>query len=85
MHSPELYQMIEECIYTVGFSEKQTFIALRRDGCVISKRGLQSIRKEKGWIRRLDNEGERLKLLERAEQALLSISEVSRAQFTGGT
>jgi hypothetical protein len=71
--------MIEECIYTLGFSEKQTFIALRRDGYVISKRGLQSIRKEKGWIRRLGDEGERLKLLERAEQALLSISEESNA------
>ncbi|KAJ9129682.1 Integrase core domain protein [Pleurostoma richardsiae] len=84
VETPELIQKIEDYMFRIGLTEKQLLIVLRREGFSISRAGLQRIRLNRGWRRRIDDPEERLALLEKATEALLSMTDQSNALASYG-
>lgn len=79
--TPELIETVRDLIFRVGLTEKQTISVLQRQGWPITKRGLKRIRlhPDRRWLRRLNSEEERLALLEKAEQAIIEMTQRSNA------
>ena len=77
--TPELVAKIDDYMFRIGLTEKQTFYVLRRQGFSISRYGLARIRLERGWKRRIDDPEERLALLEKTYRTFLSMTEQSNA------